>query len=305
MLDRECTLLVKSSYHTTNRASGGIQSPARASAQASDIKHGRCLVNQLTGRTAIVTGGARGIGRAIATRLAREGALVVIGGRERERGEAVVEGLTTNGGRAVFVQTDVTVAEQVAALVDRALGLSGSIEILVNNSGIELPEENDGPSEADWDRMFATNAKGTWLCCRAALPHLLRSRGVIINNASMAGMLGVAGSTGYAASKAAVISLTRSLALAYAETGVRVNAVCPGPIMSDMTVAEWDAVGGAEEGRRRALGVCPARRIGEPEEVAGLVAYLVSDEAAFITGATLAIDGGKTAGLMATERYRW
>lgn len=262
-------------------------------------------MSALEGRTAIVTGGATGIGLAVARQFAADGAAIVIGSRGRERGEAETAVLVAAGARATFVPTDVTRSADIEALVATAVATFGSLDILVNNSGIEVPEDRAGPSEEDWDRLFDVNVKGTWLGCRAALPHLLRSKGAIVNIASMAGLVGVAGGTGYAASKAAVVSLTRSLALAYAEVGVRVNSVCPGPIMTGMTLAEWDAVGGPEEGLRRALAVIPARRIAEPEEVARLVAFLASDAAAFITGANVAIDGGKTAGLMSSERYRW
>ena len=259
----------------------------------------------LTGRGAVVTGGASGIGAATAGLLAGAGASVVIAGRSRERGEARARALSEGGARAIFAQTDVTEPGTVAALMQRVAGELGRIDILFNNSGVEVAEGLDGPQEADWDRLFDTNVKGTWLCCKHALPHLLKSRGVIVNNASMAGLVGVAGSVGYAASKAAVVSLTRSLALGYADQGLRVNAICPGPIATQMTWDEWDAAGGEDEGRRRAHATCPARRIGEPGEVARLVMYLVSDEASFVTGAAIPIDGAKTAGLMAIERYRW
>ncbi len=259
----------------------------------------------LAGRTAVVTGGATGIGQAIARELSALGAAVVIGSRTRERGEAMAAELVGRGGRAMFVATDVTRSREVEALIAAAVETFGGLDVLVNNSGIEEPEGPEGPSEDGWDRLFDVNVKGPWLGCRAALPHLLRSRGVILNVASMAGLVGVANGVGYAATKAAIVSMTRSLALTYAEQGVRVNSVCPGPIMTDMTLAEWDLVGDHAEGRERALSVIPARRIGEPEEVAKLAAFLVSDDAAFITGANVPIDGGKTAGLMATSRYRW
>ena len=262
-------------------------------------------MSRLDGRTAIITGGASGIGLAVAKLFANEGAAVVLASRSRERGQAEAAALIASGARALFIQTDVSQASDVSTLMERAIEAFGSVDILFNNSGIEVPEGLEGPSEDDWDRLFATNVKGVWLCCRFALPHLLRSKGVIVNNASMAGLVGVAGSAGYAASKAAVISLTRSLALTYADQELRINAICPGPIATDMTYAGWDAAGGIEEGKRRALAVCPARRIASPDEVAGLVLYLVSAEAAFITGAAIPIDGGKTAGLMPIERYRW
>jgi NAD(P)-dependent dehydrogenase (short-subunit alcohol dehydrogenase family) len=260
----------------------------------------------LASRTAIVTGGSTGIGLATARSLADRGAHVVIAGRDRERGATAAAELAAGStGTVTYVEVDVRNAESVAGLVATTVERFGSLDILVNNSGVEAEEGSEGPSEADWDRMFATNAKGTWLCCRAALPHLERTRGVIVNNASMAGLLGVAGGAGYAASKAAVVSLTQSLALAYAERGVRVNAVCAGPVDTQMTYDEWALVGGRDEGLRRALAVSPARRITAPEEVAELICFLASDDAVSITGTAMPIDGGKTAGLMPTERYRW
>lgn len=260
----------------------------------------------LGSRTAIVTGGSTGIGLATARSLADRGAHVVIAGRDRERGATAAAELAAGAsGTVTYVELDVREAESVAGLVGTTVEKFGSLDILVNNSGVEAEEGSDGPSEADWDRMFATNSKGTWLCCRAALPHLERTRGVIVNNASMAGLLGVAGGAGYAASKAAVVSLTKSLALAYAERGVRVNAVCAGPVDTQMTYDEWALVGGRDEGLRRALALSPARRITGPEEVAELICFLASDAAASITGTAVPIDGGKTAGLMPAERYRW
>ncbi len=257
-------------------------------------------------RTAIVTGGSSGIGLATAMLLAKRGADVVIAGRDAERGKAaetMISGL--GGGRVLYVPTDVRAVNSVEQMIAAAVKRFGTLDILVNNSGVEAEESSDGPSEIDWDRMFATNTKGTWLCTRAALPHLVEATGVIVNNASMAGLVGVAGGAGYAASKAAVVSLTKSLALAFADTGVRINAVCAGPVETQMTYDEWELVGGHEEGLRRALAVSPARRVAKPEEVAELIVFLCSDLAPSITGAAIPIDGAKTAGLMPTDRYRW
>ena len=256
-------------------------------------------------RVAIVTGGATGIGLAVSKAFAAEGTAVVIGSRSRDAGEAVAEELRGAGMPAHFIQTDVSDAAQVRALIRGAVDAFGRIDVLVNNSGTEADEGPDGPlTEEGWDLLFDVNAKGTWLGSKFALPYLLESKGAIINNASVAALVGSPGHAAYAASKAAVVSLTKSMALAYAEQGVRINAICAGPILTEMTRAYWEA-GVGDENQRRNLALCPARRAADPEEVASLVLYLASPGAAFITGAAIPIDGGKSAGLMTIDRYRW
>jgi NAD(P)-dependent dehydrogenase (short-subunit alcohol dehydrogenase family) len=256
-------------------------------------------------RVAIVTGGATGIGLAVSRAFAAEGTAVVIGSRNASVGEAVAADLRRSGGRATFVETDVAVPSQVEALVRAAVDEFGRLDVLVNNSGVEAEEGSDGPvTEEGWDLLFDVNAKGTWLGSKFALPHLLESKGAIVNNASVAALVGSPGHAGYAASKAAVVSLTKSMALAYAESGVRINAICAGPILTEMTRVEWESAAD-DEGKRRNLALCPVRRAADPEEVASLVLYLASPAAAFITGAAIPIDGAKSAGLMTIDRYRW
>jgi NAD(P)-dependent dehydrogenase (short-subunit alcohol dehydrogenase family) len=256
-------------------------------------------------RVAIVTGGATGIGLAVSKAFVAEGTAVVIGSRNAEVGEGVAADLRSGGGRATFIETDVAVAAQVEALVRRAVDEYGRLDVLVNNSGVEADEGFDGPvTEAGWDLLFDVNAKGTWLGSKFALPHLLETKGAIVNNASVAALVGSPGHAAYAASKAAVVSLTKSMALAYAEQGVRVNAICAGPILTEMTRVYWESEPD-EAGKRRNLALCPARRAADPDEVASLVLYLASPAAAFITGAAIPIDGAKSAGLMTIDRYRW
>lgn len=260
-------------------------------------------MSRLDRLVAIVTGGTSGIGREAAGLLASDGARLVISGRSPERGAQVVSELEKTGAEAIFVPTNLSETADAQRLVDRSLERFGALDILINSAGVNVPEGLDGPSEEDWDLLFATNVKGTWLCCRAALPHLIKSRGVIVNLGSLSGTVGVAGSLGYSSSKAAVINLTKSLALAYADQGLRVNAVCPGPVETPMIFRSWAGGVGEDEGRRRARAMCPMDRLATPTEIAGAIRFLAGSEASFITGAVLAVDGGKAAGMMRGDRY--
>ena len=262
------------------------------------------MVGRVTGRVAFITGGNSGIGRACALALVREGADVLITGQNAGRGEQVATELNETGpGRAVFWPADVRDAAQVQSAFAELDRVFGGLDILLNNAGVNAFGAVDTLSEADWDACFDTNLKGVFLCSREASPRLRRrGGGVIINNASNAGLIARADDPAYCASKAGLIMLTRSMALAHAADRVRVNAVCPGPISNTRLLEEYVSHTPDPAAARQALAAtaplaAALDRLITPEEVAGLVLYLCGDEAQMMTGAIIAIDGGKSAGL--------
>ncbi len=241
----------------------------------------------LEGRVALVTGASRGIGRAIAVALARTGADIVVNYREREDAAAeVVDQIEDLGGRALAVQADVTARGQVRAMVSRTVERLGDIDILVNNAGLLQQKPFVEITEEDWDRVLAVNLKGVFLCSQEVLP-AMRSRrsGRIVNMASSGGQLGGSLAPHYAASKAGVISLTRSLAR-LAAPDVAVNCVAPGLIDTEMTQTEIASEAGAEKLRQIPLG-----RVGAAEEVADSVVFLAAS-APYVTGQTINVNGG-------------
>jgi NAD(P)-dependent dehydrogenase (short-subunit alcohol dehydrogenase family) len=250
---------------------------------------------KLGGKTALVTGGGAGIGRATALAFAREGARVVVGNRNVERGEETVALIEQAGGRAVFRRTDVTVAADLEALVKVAVDEFGSLDCAFNNAGIltHLGAITD-QSEEDFDRVMETNVKGVWLSMKYELRQMHKQgHGTIVNNASVGGLIGSGnGTANYTASKHAVLGLTKCAALENARRNIRVNAVAPAVIDTDMGAGFADElkISVAEFGRLHPIG-----RIGQPEEVAAAVVWLCSDAPAFMTGHTLTIDGGYTA----------
>lgn len=248
------------------------------------------MAGKLEDKVAIVTGGTSGIGKASALILADNGAKVVVAGRNRERGMAVVNevknSLPTEKNNVIFIPCDVTSENDGKFLIEETVRRFGRIDILFNNSGIMLPSnEIEKMTVQDWSTTFNVNATGIFLVTRYARPYLKESRGVILNNASIAGLHSyVTGrSYAYSASKAAVIQFSRQMAKNYAEEGIRVNCICPGiiqtPILGDRNLEEY--------AKRIPLG-----RVGMPEDVAKAVLFLVSEDARYITGAVIPIDGG-------------
>ncbi|WP_295585377.1 3-oxoacyl-[acyl-carrier-protein] reductase [uncultured Oscillibacter sp.] len=240
------------------------------------------------GKTAIVTGGSRGIGKAVCLELARGGANVVLcyAGSAESAAKAAAE-CEALGAKALAVKCDVSHPEEVKAMVDTAVKTFGAVHILVNNAGITRDGLLMTMKDADFDAVLDTNLKGTFYCMRAVSRPMMRQRyGRIVSLSSVVGLRGNAGQINYAASKAGVIGMTKSMAKELATRGVTVNAVAPGFIETDMTAAMTDAA------KTATLAAIPMGRLGAAEDVAKAVAFLASDEAAYVTGQVLCVDGG-------------
>jgi NAD(P)-dependent dehydrogenase (short-subunit alcohol dehydrogenase family) len=248
---------------------------------------------RFSGKVAFVTGAANGIGRAAALAFAREGANVVVADISDEANQEtarMVEGL---GGRALAVRCDVTRAEDVKAALDEAVKAFGRLDFAFNNAGVEQPVTATADlTEEEWDRVVAINLRSVFLCMKYEVPLMLKhGGGAIVNTSSGAGVKGFAGQAAYAAAKHGVVGLTKSAALDYAKSNIRVNAVCPGIIATPMMERFTE---GTPEGRQRVIAQEPVGRMGTPEEIAEAVVWLCSDATAFVVGHALVIDGGQT-----------
>ncbi len=257
------------------------------------------MPERLSGKNALVTGASRGMGRAIALRLAEEGAHVAAGVRSGTDGDAVLAAISAAGGAGIAVKLDVTDPASVATAVERAARPSRRLDIVVNNAGTGdvTPLGGDARSDEKWARMIDVNLTGTWRVCRAAYP-FLADGGRIVNISSVSGRFGVAKNGAYCASKHGVIGLTRSLALELAPRKITVNAVCPGWVDTRLgregigRIARHAKVS-PEEGFEMAARMAPLGEVLKPEEVAALVAWLASEEARNVTGQAIVIDGGQ------------
>ena len=249
------------------------------------------MAGRLAGKVAVVTGGSSGIGRATAQIFAREGARVVVADVGVEGGAETVRLITGSGGEAIFVQTDVAQPADVEAMVKKTVETYGRLDCAFNNAGIEgVVQPTVDYDEADWDRVIAINLTGVWLCMKYELQQMLtQGGGAIVNTASIAGLVGLPGFSAYVAAKHGVNGLTKTAALEYAKSGIRVNAVCPGAIRTPMFERGARDNPGIEE---QVVAAEPIGRMAEPAEVGEAVVWLCSDAASFVTGFPMAVDGG-------------
>ena len=251
------------------------------------------MAGNLDGKTALVTGGGSGIGRAASLAYAREGARVVVVDVNVESGEETVQQIKESGGDAILVHADVSKPEDTQAMVTKAVEAFGSLDCAFNNAGISGGRDRLFTAdyrEEDWDRVININLKGVWLCMKAEIPQMLKQgSGAIVNTASIAGLAGLSGTVAYVAAKHGVTGLTKAAAVEYATSGIRVNAVCPGYIQTPLVRPIFEENAGMEE---RVASRHPMGRLGAPEEIAQAVVWLSSDTASFVTGHNMPVDGG-------------
>ncbi|MEK6268860.1 MAG: 3-oxoacyl-[acyl-carrier-protein] reductase [Planococcus sp. (in: firmicutes)] len=245
-------------------------------------------MSKLAGKTAIITGGSRGIGAEIARKFAADGAKVVVNySGSQEKAEAVVADIEANGGTAIAVKANVADAESVKAMVEETMKTFGSVDILVNNAGITRDNLMMRMKDDEWDDVININLKGVFICTKAVTRQMMKQRsGRIVNIASIVGVMGNAGQANYVAAKAGVIGLTKTTARELASRGITANAVAPGFITTDMTGKL------SEDVQKAMMGQIPLGRFGAPEDVAKAALFLASDDASYMTGQTLHLDGG-------------
>lgn len=244
---------------------------------------------RLSGKVAIITGGGSGIGKAIAQAFVREGAKVVIAGRDSKKLDAAAREI---GSECLAVSADVSKGDDVQKLADAALGKFQRINVLVNNAAVLLPGTAESLSEEDFDQTFAVNVRGLWLLSRAVLPHMRASGGgSIVNIASVLSLVGARNRVAYAASKGAVMAMTKAMALDHAGENIRVNCIAPGIVETEM-VAKFST---DENARKHRVAMHPMGRFGRPEEIASAAVFLASDESGWTTGSLITVDGGYSA----------
>ena len=244
---------------------------------------------RLKGKVAVVTGARRGIGRAIALEMAKEGAKIVVSDIDLKECEAVCDEIRKLGSEAIAVKCDVTKKDEVDEMMEKAVHKFGRIDIMANNAGVYVAKPLEQTTEKDWDFVVGINLKGVFLCSNAAARYMIRQKsGKIISTASIAGKVGFADSSAYCASKGGIISMTKELAMELAPYNINVNAVAPGVIATNMTKDMMDD----EKAKQGLLMSIPLKRIGKPEDIAKAYVFLASQDSDYVTGHVLVVDGG-------------
>ena len=251
---------------------------------------------RLDGRVALITGGTSGIGKATALLFAREGARIAITGRDRSRGQAVVDEITRGGGTAIFVAADVRIAGDCQRAVDATVKAFGRIDVLFNNAGVFFPKTVPDCTEQEWDDTIDVSLKGAFLMSKYALPVMIaQQRGVVIHNSSGWGIVGGALGAAYCAAKGGLIVMAKAMAIDHAKQGIRVNCICPGDVDTPMLPDDAKQRGMDLDAYLAGCAERPMGRIGTPDEIAKSVLFLASDDSSFMTGAALVVDGGGVA----------
>ena len=252
---------------------------------------------KLRDRVAVITGSASGIGRASAKEFAKEGAQVVVADIKLAGAQETVKQIETAGGVALAVKTDVAVAESVQALVEQTLHFFGRINVLFNNAAIQVNKTVEDTTVEEWNREIGINLGGVFLCSKLFMPHLRNTKGCIINMASVNGFFVEPMCAGYCATKGAIITLTKAMAIDHGKEGIRVNCICPGYIDAGLAWEYFELQPNPAEARAAAGKLHALGRIGQPEEVGRLAVFLASDDASFMTGSTVVVSGGFGIGL--------
>jgi len=251
---------------------------------------------KLKDKVAIVTGSSKGIGEGIARVFVKEGAKVVVVCRTEAAGQKMADELGAADGRAIFIRTDLTKTEEIKPMIDKTIETFGKLDILVNNAGYHLSKNVEVTTDEEWEFIQNTNLRSTFLCSKHAIAHLRKTKGNIINISSMVGVVGQPNAGAYSATKGGQIAMSKGMAIDFAPDGIRVNVICPGWIQTPLVEDWFGQQDDPEASRKYIYSQHPLGRIGTIEECGTVAAFLASDEASFVTGAVIAVDGGVTLG---------
>ncbi|MGO8733513.1 MAG: SDR family NAD(P)-dependent oxidoreductase [Terriglobia bacterium] len=250
----------------------------------------------LDGKVALITGAGKGIGKGCAEVLSRHGARIAVVDIDTAAGPQTAKGIEANGGHAVFLPADVSKAADVQNMVAQLIGLFGRLDILINNAGYHISKSVEDTSEEEWDYILNTNLRSVFLCSKYAIPYLRKTRGAIVNMASMVGLVGQRNAGAYSATKGGIIAMTKGMALDFAKDGIRVNCICPGWVETPLVEDWFSQQADPQAAKTYIFARHPLGRIATPEEVGDAAVFLCSEASSFVTGVTLPLDGGVTLG---------